>query len=627
MGGKERSRASRERAATIDVVTLQTRQRHSVQTWYGVTAAMVALYGLGVMLAGESHPSTWVLVAVGLGASAVALFLSRRGRYTLAGWLLAGTWLATLTWIGARHGPLGPWMLAAIVPIWAATITISPAAGLVTGWSFALSQILLITPAAAGWGLFSAQTQQVTDSLLAVGYPLLMIIAGFTGWLFSRTAQQAVDQALALARSWEQGQQALENRAIERSRRVQEANRQLARHAKQIEVSAAIARLGSQAAQPGELFHGAARVLQTQLGLYHVLLFTLSADERHLILRASHGAAGQGLVERMAETALEEDSATGRAIATQAPVVVAGRENGSELMPTLDLSLAQSWGAFPLVDSGAAIGVIELYSEQVNPFDGAMVAVMNTVTGLLALAAGRSQGRPGPATGLEFDAAFAGRLEAISRAADTAEIAQILIDTAASPPSAMARLLLTERDRDGVEWIVLREGWTTTGKPVEPCGTRLRLDDTPWAAFLSRSDLLVVEDILTDRRSSEAALIAARMAEVRSMVSIPLIAGEEWLGTWLVGRAEPSAFDNPLVRRYLVMARLAAATLANHRLREMLRRQKQHERLRAAVATPLAAPSSAHDLLESTVQAVGRILGAPRVAVHLGDGRERANGE
>jgi len=626
MGGIKRSRAVVERAPTIDTIARQARQRHSLQVWNRVTATALVRYGVVVALAGESNPFTWGLVTAGLGACAAVLFLSRRGRHSPGGRLLLGAWLAALTWIGASHGPLGPWTLAAIIPIWAATAALSPPTGLVAGCSFALSQILLLIAAAAGWEPLTIHAQQVDNQALVVGYPLLMIVTGLTGWLFARAAQQATDQALALARSWEQGQQALENRAIERSRQVQEANRQLARHAKQIEVSAAIAQLGAQAAQPGELLQGAAKLLQTQLGFYHVLVCTLSADERRLILRASQGAAGPGLVERVAEIDLEETMVASRAIGTQAPVV-AGRGSGSELTPALNLPLAQSWGAFPLIDAGVAIGVIEIYSEQATPFGGAMVAVMQAVTGVLALATGSGRRPSAPAAAREYDAVFAGRLEEVSKAGSVAEIAQILADTVASTPAAMSRVLLTERDRAGAEWIVQQEGWTAGDKPAEPAGTRLRLEDTPWAAFLSPTDLVVVEEIQTDRRSTEAALIAARMADIRSMVSIPLIAGDEWLGTWLVGRAEPSVFDGPLVRRYLVMARLAAATMDALRLRETVRRLMQHERLRAAIAGPLAAPSSGHELLESTVQAVGRILGAPRVAVHVGGVRERADGE
>ena len=627
MGGRDRTRPAAESATALQMIAVQTRQRRSLQVWNGISAVGSILYAGGVSLVGESGAFTWGLTVAGLGACAAVLFLSRRGRQTGAGWLLLGAWLVALTGLGIRHGPLSLGLLGAVIPIWAATMALSSPAGLVAGSSFAVSEIVLIALVTAGWGPLSAHAQQVTDSGLVVGYPLLMIAAGITGWLLARAAERAVNHVSALARSSEQGQQTLENRAIERSRKVQEANRQLARHAKQIEASARIARLVSQRVPLGELFQESARMLRAQLGFYHVLVYSLSADERHLILRASDGAAGKGLMERMAETDLDERSATGRAIGSQQPVIVFGRGEESKPAPELHLPLAQSWGAFPFIYSGAAIGVIELYSEQANPFDGAMLAVMNTVASLLALAVADSRRPPAMAAGPELDAASASRLEEISEAGSVAEVGQSLMDTIASTPAALARLLLMERDRAGVEWIVLRASWAAGEKLAEPSGTRLRLDDYPWAVFLSRTDPVVVEDIQTDRRATEAARVAARMAEIRSMIAIPLVAGTEWLGTWLVGRAEPSAFEGPLVRRYLQMARMAAVTLDRLRLRETVRHQRQQERLRAAVAGPLAAPSSAQELLESTVQAVGRILGAPRVAVYAGSVREGADGE
>jgi GAF domain-containing protein len=223
--------------------------------------------------------------------------------------------------------------------------------------------------------------------------------------------------------------------------------------------------------------------------------------------------------------------------------------------------------------------------------------------------------------------ALANRLEELSNADSFGDIGRVLLTSVSDSPTVLARWLLVERDPEGIEWIVMRESWSDDQKPAEPVGTRLRLDDYPWAPFLSRTDPMVVEDVQTDRRSNEAALIAARVAGVRSLVSIPLTSTAGWAGTWLMGRAEPSAFEPSLIRQHMALGRVAALTLDNLRLRSAVRTQLHNERLRAAIAPPLAAPFDTGELLQHTVQSLGRTLGVPRVAVHIGSGWEDANGD
>jgi transcriptional regulator with GAF, ATPase, and Fis domain len=614
-----------ETASAIEIVAFQTRQRLALQAWNAITVAILVLYAGIAALSRQITPATWALAGGGLVICGVVLAQSGRARRTQASWLLLGAWLVALIWLGLQYGPLDVSALFGIIPILATTVTLSPPTGLAAGASFAASEIVLISLAAAGIGPLGAHSDQVLNSRLAIAYPGLLGLAGVIGWLLARASEQAVDQLSALARSWEQGQQTLENRAIERSRRVQEANRQLARHAKQIEASAAIARLCSKGVPVDELLPESARLLQSQLDLAHVLVYVLSPNHKHLVVKAGHGAAGRALIEQTPGLPLAEESTASRALDTGEPVIMTGDEKDAEPVLASYLPSAKSWAAFPLVCSGTSLGAIELYSEQANPFDGAVLAVMDTVASQLAFAL--ADGRKPSSAGLDVDPSFANQLEEIAGAGAYSDVGQILIDIVSSSPAILARLLLIERDAAGVEWIVMRESWARGERPPEPVGTRLRLDDYPWASFLSATDPVIVEDVQTDQRATEAALIAARVAGVRSMILIPLITEEGWLGTWLIGRAEPSAFESPLVRRYVALARVAAVRLENLRLQLTVRRHQQHEWLRAAVARPLATPFDTQELLQNTVQAVGRILGVPRVAVRIGAGREEPYGD
>jgi GAF domain-containing protein len=628
MRGSHRLEPAAETASAIETIAFQIRQRLALQAWNAITAALVVLYTGVASLARQGTPSTWSFAGGGLVICGIVLLLSRQARRTPATWLLLGAWMAALIWLGIRHGPVGIPMLAGIIPILAVTVVVSPVAGLAVGGSLAAGEIVLIALAAAGIGPLGTHSDQALNNGLAVAYPGLLLIAGVTGWLLARASRQAVDQISALAHSWEQGQQTLENRAIERSRRVQEANRQLARHAKQIEVSAAIARLCARGIPVEELLQESASLVQSKLDLAHVLVYVLSPNQKYLVVKAGRGAAGRALLEQSPGHRLDEESPASQAFTTGETIITAGDAKNAEPVLRSYLPSAQSCAAVPLVCSGTPVGVIELYSEQASPFDAAVLAVIDTVAGQLAFAIAEGRKLSSSGAGLEVDPSFASQLEQISAAGSYSSVGQALVDIIASSPAVLARLLLVERDAEGVEWIVMRESWARGERQAEPAGTRLRFDDYPWAPFLSPADPVVVEDIQTDQLATEAALIAARVAGVRSMISIPLTAGAGgWLGTWLIGRSEPSAFEPPLVRRYLALARVAAVTLDNLRLQSTVRRQQQHEWLRAAVARPLAAPFEAQELLQNTVQAVGRILGAPRVAVRVGTGREESNGD
>jgi transcriptional regulator with GAF, ATPase, and Fis domain len=625
MRKSHRARPAAEATSAIETIAFQTRQRLALQSWNAITVAVLAIYAGATSLTEQSSPVTWAFVGGGLVICGAVMVQGRRARRTQGSRLLLGAWLLAFIWLAIRHGPLGIPILSGIIPILAAGGTLSPSAALAAGGSFAACEIALISLSAARIGPLGIHAHQLLDAGLAVAYPGLLTITGVTSWLLTRASEQAVDQLSALAHSWEQGQQTLENRAIERSRRVQEANRQLARHAKQIEVSAAIARLCAKGIPVDELLQESARLLQSQLELSHVLVYVLSPNQKHLVVKAGHGAAGRALIEQTPGSPLGEGSTASRAFEAREPVISVGGEKETEPALRSYLPSAESWAAIPLVCCGTSVGVIELYSEQVNPFDGAVLAVVETVATQLTFA--MAGGREPSSVGLELDPSFAAQLEELSTAVSHHDVGRALVDIVSSSPAVLARLLLIERNAANVEWIVMRESWARDERPAEPVGTRLRLDDYPWAPFLSPVKPVIIEDIQADQRATEAALIAARVAGVRSMISIPLIAEAGWLGTWLVGRPEPSAFEAPLVRRYLALAQMAAVRLDNIQLQRTVRRQRQHEWLRAAVARPLAAPFETQELLQNTVQAVGRILGVPRVAVHFGIGREEPYGD
>ena len=152
--------------------------------------------------------------------------------------------------------------------------------------------------------------------------------------------------------------------------------------------------------------------------------------------------------------------------------------------------------------------------------------------------------------------------QAISSAADAAQLGQALMQFAAQADVDVARLLIFVHDPDGSPAALeMREGWTVDNRPAQPYGTRLPLDSYPLLQFMRADQPAVVQDITTDLRATDTVRAFMAISGVGSFFIVPLSAGPKWRGALFIGRNRPSVFADDLVDITWTLAGQAAVVL------------------------------------------------------------------
>jgi len=190
----------------------------------------------------------------------------------------------------------------------------------------------------------------------------------------------------------------------------------------------------------------------------------------------------------------------------------------------------------------------------------------------------------------------------IAAAHDEQAVGQALMGFAARGDVHVARLLIFSDFVDGrPTTIEMREGWTIDNRPAQPYGTRLPLADYPLMEYMHADATVVCENVSTDERVNEPTRQLMTLASLGSFVTIPLTAGQHWLGALFVGRNTPSTYAEELIYAWWTLATQAAAALQNARLFE----QAQHRSIQLQTAAEVSrAASSILDPLQLIQQVV-----------------------
>ena len=208
---------------------------------------------------------------------------------------------------------------------------------------------------------------------------------------------------------------------------------------------------------------------------------------------------------------------------------------------------------------------------------------------------------------------------AIGAASSTAEVGQALVDYAAESGMDAVRVLLFEHDEQGQPaYVVMREGWTVDDRPAQPYGTRLSLEDYPLADLLDPKESIVVEDVLIDPRANEMTrTLIATASGLRSFAMVPITVGERWSGVLFIGRDEPCAFAEELIRGCWTLSGQAAIALESMRLLDETQHRATRERLTREITDKMRRAVDLDTLMQTTVQEMVAALGTSAAFVQL----------
>jgi GAF domain-containing protein len=217
---------------------------------------------------------------------------------------------------------------------------------------------------------------------------------------------------------------------------------------------------------------------------------------------------------------------------------------------------------------------------------------------------------------------------AIAEAITIEGILQAIVDHVTTTDVDRCSVLFNNVTTGKVEWMELVATWDRAG--IEqglgmPIGTRIYARQFPIVGLDSKDDPFVVNNTAEDERlgAGMREVIVERM-QAQSFAMIPLATLEQGLGTLMIICRSPHAFTERELRLYQSVADRAAIAIENRRLLEATQARARRERLIREITGKVQRSVDLDTILRTTVQELGRALGASHAVVRLGTEAELA---
>lgn len=254
--------------------------------------------------------------------------------------------------------------------------------------------ISLVSTVAVGWGMsagflpFSMEVMASTDprSWITGGivFALLATMLVVSLGILQRGLSQSLTNQQALLQTFEEQQERLERRVVERTSELQ-------RQSLQLEATAEIARLTAETEDLSELMDRAIKLIRGRFDFYQASVFLLDETRSWVEIAASTGQAGQLLLSRRHRLAVGSASIVGWVAANRLPRVSPNVEDDPFYFSNPALPDTKAEMALPLMVGQQMIGVLDLQSNEVDAFGDAEVRAVEAIASELAFAIQNAQ--------------------------------------------------------------------------------------------------------------------------------------------------------------------------------------------------------------------------------------------
>jgi GAF domain-containing protein/HAMP domain-containing protein len=172
--------------------------------------------------------------------------------------------------------------------------------------------------------------------------------------------------------------------------RVFDRTKDLELRSRQLQAAADVGRAASSILDVNALIQQVVNVIQERFNLYYVGIFFVDELGQYAVLRAGTGLAGQEMMARHHRIQVGQGM-IGWCISHAEPRVA--REAGEDAvrLATAELPLTRSEAAIPLMARGQIIGAITVQDTQIDTFDSASIAVLQTMADLVSIAISNAQ--------------------------------------------------------------------------------------------------------------------------------------------------------------------------------------------------------------------------------------------
>jgi PAS domain S-box-containing protein len=363
--------------------------------------------------------------------------------------------------------------------------------------------------------------------------------------------------------------------------RVTEQTETTTLFANQLRTAADIARRLGTILDPERLLQQMVEMLQSRFGLYHAHIYVLDEETGELTVQAGSGEVGRVLRERGHGIALDaEKSLVARAAREQGAVVVDDVSLVSDFMPNPLLPQTRSEMAVPLAAGDKVLGVLDVQDDRPHRFTEADVNTFSTLAGQLATALQNAHlFEQVEANAQQAQVRFEVG-QALTSAQTEEEVLDVLIQQMGIYPNARPSIFTVVPEAEELTVTVRRQATLDSGLPPLEEGMRLPVSRFPSLQDSAEGKPFMSANLLQDESVDPAVREIARMTGALSELSLPLMAGGEYLGVISASSPEEGFFDERKLHLYRTLAEQGTVALQAARLRDATQEsEKQYREL------------------------------------------------
>lgn len=356
--------------------------------------------------------------------------------------------------------------------------------------------------------------------------------------------------------------------------KTNEAVQNSAQNARLLQAAAETAQQLSRYLELNELLPNAVDLIREKFGFYHVQVFLMDDARENAVLAASTGAVGQKLLERHHSLPAGSNSVIGRTTATRTAVMAGSSDSGyyrNELLPHTRLELA-----LPLMDGDEVIGALDIQSSRNDSFSEGSIRAFEVLANILG-------------TTIRNARSFEGQQQ-------TARESQRLYLESETNLREIRRL---NQQLTGAGWGDYLSRQSLSGVALDD---QVIVGDVPWSDTLSRA---------TEERH---AIIEEK--DGQRVVAVPLMIGGEVIGAVEVESSDQSQ-DVEVLEMVNAIAQRLAISLDKARLFEESQEATAREQRINEIIARFQTAAGVDDLLQMTIEELGRSLGATHSAIRL----------
>ena len=387
------------------------------------------------------------------------------------------------------------------------------------------------------------------------------------------------------------------------------------RRAQQLQTVAEIARDIANTLHLDDLLLRVVQLARQRFNFYHVAVFIVESTGANAVLREASGEAGAIMKASGWSFGVGSKTIVGQVTANGQPLVINAVEKDPAFLPNLNLPETKAELAIPLKVGSRILGALDVQSSTANSFFPEDVSVMMLLADQLSAAMYNSE----LFAEAEKNLMQHRLLHHITAAAAASSTAEEALESAVKGLNVILEMvqvtMLLVSSSDGVLEAKSWAGYDSSEQVKQLRQLRVKIGSGITGRAALNRQVVYVRDVTINQE------YIGVNPNVRSEIAIPLIFQDELLGILNIESEKVGAFKENDLEMFGTLGSNLAATLANTRLVERVRRQADRQRQLFEISSKIRRSVDIGTILQTTAEEISKVTGARRASIEISIGK------